>query len=106
MALAWPVVLESQSHLRPGQSRGFQAKPGRNTTRWRVSIKTTEAGLGDSDNVTTVVDDVTELGFRTGTVRVGPDDTAPTPLDTAPLQGWGTHRTRFFKVLMLNRGSI
>jgi hypothetical protein len=26
------VVLESQSRLRPGQSRGFQAKPGRNTT--------------------------------------------------------------------------
>jgi hypothetical protein len=46
------------------------------------------------------------IGFRTGTVRVGLDDTAPAPLDTAPLQGWGTHRTRFFKVLMLNRGSI
>jgi hypothetical protein len=36
MALAWPVVLESQSHLRPGQSRGFQAKLGRNTTMWRT----------------------------------------------------------------------
>jgi hypothetical protein len=46
------------------------------------------------------------VGFCTGTIRVGPDDTAPAPLDTAPLQGWGTHRTRFFKVLMLNRGFI
>jgi transposase InsO family protein len=46
------------------------------------------------------------VGFRTGTVRVRPDDTAPAPLDTTPLQGWGTHRTHFFKVLMLNRGSI
>jgi hypothetical protein len=28
MALAWPGVLQSQRHPRPGQSRGFQAKPG------------------------------------------------------------------------------
>ncbi len=33
MALAWPGVLESQSCLRPGQSWGFQAKPGWNITR-------------------------------------------------------------------------
>jgi hypothetical protein len=46
------------------------------------------------------------VGFHTGTVQVGPDDTTPAPLDTAPLQGWGTHRTHFFKVLMLNQGSI
>ena len=31
-ALAWPGIWESQSHLRPSQSRGFQAKPGRNST--------------------------------------------------------------------------
>jgi hypothetical protein len=28
MALAQPVDSESQSHQKPGQSRGFQAKPG------------------------------------------------------------------------------
>ena len=38
MALAWPGVWESQSHLRPGQSRGFQAKPGwNNTSLWSLS---------------------------------------------------------------------
>jgi hypothetical protein len=31
-ALAWPGDFKSQSHLKPGQSRGFQAKPGRNNT--------------------------------------------------------------------------
>jgi hypothetical protein len=29
---AWPVCRESQSCLRPSQSRGFEAKPGRNST--------------------------------------------------------------------------
>jgi hypothetical protein len=42
MALAWPVVLESQSHLRPGQSHGFQAKPGQNTT---ISIEWSLLGM-------------------------------------------------------------
>jgi hypothetical protein len=32
MALTWPEVQESQSHLRPSQSCGFQAEPGQNST--------------------------------------------------------------------------
>ena len=38
MALAWPRVWESQTHLRPSQSQGFQAKPGQNSTRaiWKI----------------------------------------------------------------------
>jgi hypothetical protein len=32
MALARPSKFKSQSHIRPGQSRGFEAKPGQNIT--------------------------------------------------------------------------
>jgi len=32
-ALAWLAIFESLSRLKPGQSRGFRAKPGRNITR-------------------------------------------------------------------------
>jgi hypothetical protein len=38
-ALARPGIYESQSRLRPSQSRGFQAKPGRHITsdgRWPI----------------------------------------------------------------------
>jgi hypothetical protein len=34
-----------------------------------------------------------QLGFRTGTVRVGPSDTVPVPTDTVPVQVLHTHRT-------------
>jgi hypothetical protein len=40
------------------------------------------------------------LGFRTGTVRVGLNNTAPVPADTAPTPGRGTHRTRTPAVLL------
>src|ERR1700683_880209 len=33
-ALAWPADLKSLSRQKPGQSRGFQAKPGRNITKY------------------------------------------------------------------------
>jgi|SRR5713226_2914648 len=33
-ALAWPGFCESQSTLKPGQSHGFQAKPGQHNTSW------------------------------------------------------------------------
>ena len=36
MALAWPRIWASQSHLRPSQSQGFQAKPGWNITTWDI----------------------------------------------------------------------
>jgi hypothetical protein len=35
-ALAWPEDCESLSRRKPGQSRGFQAKPGRNITSQEV----------------------------------------------------------------------
>ena len=47
----------------------------------------------------------THLGFCTGMVQVWPDDTVPTPFDTAPLQDWGTHHTHISKVLWLTHGS-
>jgi hypothetical protein len=37
-ALAWPEVQESQSRLKPSQSRGFQAKPGRNSTSPQLTL--------------------------------------------------------------------
>ena len=36
--MAWPMISQSQSHEKPGQSPGFQAKPGRNITRLHTSI--------------------------------------------------------------------
>ncbi|KAG1900689.1 uncharacterized protein F5891DRAFT_980263 [Suillus fuscotomentosus] len=36
-ALAWPAVFESQGRLKPGRSRGFQAKPGR-VFQWIVNV--------------------------------------------------------------------
>jgi hypothetical protein len=59
------------------------------------------------------------LGFRTGTERVGPSDTAPAPAGTVPGPGTDTHPTRllrssrgivfspgFLAVLELRRGSV
>jgi hypothetical protein len=36
MALAQPGISESQSHFKPGQSHGFQAKPGQKNTNLAV----------------------------------------------------------------------
>jgi len=46
------------------------------------------------------------LGFRTGTVRVGPVDTAPVPANTTPAQGTGAYRTRKAAVITQNRGLL
>ena len=45
MALAWPGIWESQSCLRPGQSRGFQAKLGRKSTRLMPSTSPDKSSL-------------------------------------------------------------
>ncbi len=48
MALARPGISESQSHLKPGQSRGFQAKPGqKNTTKEKPVVATGDNDAGD-----------------------------------------------------------
>ena len=46
------------------------------------------------------------VGFRMGTVRVGPVDTAPVPANTAPTQGTGAYRTRKAAVITQNCGLL
>ena len=36
--MAWPMISQSQSHEKPGQSPGFQAKPGRNITTHDIAL--------------------------------------------------------------------
>jgi hypothetical protein len=45
------------------------------------------------------------VGFRTGTVRVGPSDTVPIPADTVLVQVLHSHRTRIARVMGYTRGS-
>jgi hypothetical protein len=40
-----------------------------------------------------------------GTVRVGPGDTIPVPVDTVPVQVLHSHRTRIVRVMGYTRGS-
>jgi hypothetical protein len=46
------------------------------------------------------------LGFRMGTVRVGPVNTAPVPTNTAPAQGTGAYHTHKAAVITQNRGLL
>jgi hypothetical protein len=50
MALAWPEDFESQSRPKPGQSHGFQAKPGRNNTKRNTGEV---QGMGNLTNIPT-----------------------------------------------------
>ena len=46
MALAWPENFESWSHGKPGQSHGFQAKPGWNITTGAIEIWAVRLPMG------------------------------------------------------------
>ncbi|KAG2348627.1 hypothetical protein BDR05DRAFT_944701 [Suillus weaverae] len=57
-ALAWPGIFASPSHLKPGQSRGFRAKPGRNITNHTLSFiaSNLQSGVTYCIAIITVVD--------------------------------------------------
>jgi hypothetical protein len=46
------------------------------------------------------------VGFRTGTVRVRPANTAPIPTNTIPAKGMGTNHNRITMVFIITCGVI